>query len=68
MKISNKFSNMVEFGKLPFGNVFKHISSYCMKVEYNNEANMVYLSDGSLGWLSDSEQVEVVHCELVVEN
>lgn len=69
MNIVNKSPNMVEFIKLSCGSVFKdQNSNYCMKLEYYSDVNMVYLTDGTLGFIEDSERVEKVRCELVVEN
>ncbi len=69
MNIVNKKSNMVPFEKISCGEVFKdEYSNYCMKIELDGDANMVYLSDGALGSADDKEMFERVHCELVVSN
>jgi hypothetical protein len=69
MNIVNKNPDMVLFEKLSCGSVFrdKH-SNICMKTELNENTNMVYLTDGSLDYLDDTEKVERVRCELLVEN
>lgn len=69
MVITHKSPNMVEFYKLSCGTVFrdKH-SNLCMKIEENNDTNMVYLVDGSLYCIDNDEKVEKVRCELVIEN
>ena len=69
MKISNKSPNMVSFKNLSCGEVFKdEHSNYCMKIELDGDANMIYLSDGALHCADDEEMFERVKCELVVEN
>ena len=69
MKISNKSPNIISFGNLTCGEVFKdEHSNYCMKVENDTDSNMVYLSDGSRDYADDDYKVERVRCELVVEN
>ena len=69
MNIVNKKPNMVLFKNLSYGEVFKdNHSNYCMKVGFDNDANMVYLSDGALGSADDEEMYERVKCELVVSN
>lgn len=69
MLITNKSPNMVEFYKLCCGEVFrdKH-SNICMKIEENNDTNMVYLVDGSLYYIDGEDKVEKIRCELVIEN
>lgn len=68
MTIVNKAENKVEFGKIDYGSVFKDShSNYGMKVA-SDVANVVYLSDGMLDYMDDSEKVTRVRCELVVEN
>ena len=70
MKIVNKNPDMVVFKKLSCGEVFrdKH-SSICMKIEeVVSGQNMVYLYDGSINYIDSDEEIERVHCELVVEN
>jgi hypothetical protein len=69
MVITNKSPNMVEFYKLSCGTVFrdKH-SNICMKIEENNDTNMVYLVDGSLYYIDGEDKVEKIRCELVIEN
>jgi hypothetical protein len=39
-----------------------------MKIEGCPDGNMIYLVDGSLNFIDDNEKVEMVRCELVVEN
>lgn len=70
MVITNKSPNMVEFKNLSCGVVFrdKH-SNICMKIEEGVDGhNMVYLCDGSIGYVDEDEKVERVRCELVIEN
>lgn len=68
MTIVNKTENKVEFGKIDYGSVFRDAySNYAMKVS-SDIANVVYLSDGMLDYMDDSEKVIRVRCELVVEN
>ena len=70
MNIVNKSPNIVIFDKLSWGEVFrdKH-SNICMKIEECVDGrNMVYLCDGSLGYIEIDDKVEKVRCELVVEN
>lgn len=60
MIISNKSPNMVEFKALNCGVVFrdKH-SNICMKIEEDVAGHkMVYLCDGSLGYVDEDEKVE----------
>lgn len=69
MNIVNKKPNMVSFKNLSCGEVFKDgHSNYCMKIEPDNDANMVYLSDGALGMADDEDIFERIKCELVVSN
>lgn len=69
MTIVNKNPDMVEFEKLSCGTVFKdEHANYCMKTVFNDNANIVYLSDGDLGYMEGYEKVERVRCELVVSN
>ena len=69
MNIVNKKPNMVSFKNLSCGEVFKDDhSNYCMKIEFDGDANMVYLSDGALGSTDDEEMFERIKCELVVSN
>ena len=69
MNIVNKRKNMVLFKNLSCGEVFKDDSNYyMMKIEFNNNANVVYLFDGSLGSVDDEEMFERVDCELVVSD
>ena len=60
---------MVEFYKLSCGVVFrdKH-SNICMKIEDDGNSNMIYLCDGSRGYIYGEDKVEKVRCELVIEN
>lgn len=69
MTIVHKNDNMVKFGKLVGGDVFKdECSNYCMKISYGDKANMVYISDGVMDYMSDDEMITKVHCKLVVED
>lgn len=69
MLITNKSPNMVEFYKLSCGVVFrdKH-SNICMTIEDDGNSNMIYLVDGSRGYIDGEDKVENVRCELVIEN
>lgn len=70
MVITNKSPNVKEFKNLSCGDVFRdEHSNICMKIEETaNGENMVYVCDGSLGYIYDNDKVEKVRCELVVEN
>ena len=69
MNIVNNKPNMVSFKNLSCGEVFKdEHSNYCMKIEPDSDANMVYLSDGALGMADDEDIFERIKCELVVSN
>lgn len=69
MNIVSKKPNMVSFKNLSCGEVFKdEHSNYCMKIEPDSDANMVYLSDGALGMADDEDIFERIKCELVVSN
>lgn len=69
MNIVNKKPDMVEFGSLSSGSVFKDKhANYCMKTEkYSSSVNMIYLSDGVLDHIEDCDMVERIRCQLVVE-
>lgn len=69
MNIVNKKPNMRAFESINCGAVFrdKH-SNICMKIEYNNNVNVVYLCDGSLAYIEDEDKVEIIGHELVIEN
>ena len=69
MEIIHKSDDKVKFGKLVGGDVFKdECSNYCMKISYSDKANMVYISDGLMDYMSDDEIVIKVKCKLVVDN
>lgn len=64
-----KKSNMVSFDHISCGEVFKdERSNYCMKIECDDDKNLVCLSDGVLGYADDNEMFERVTCHLAVSN
>lgn len=69
MNIVNKKPNMRTFGNVTCGTVFKdEHSNICMKIEYHDNVNVVYLCDGSLAYIDDLDKVEIVGHELVIES
>lgn len=73
MVITHKKSDMIPFEKLSDGCVFKDKhSNICMKIEYIESDefayNMVYLCDGSIGYICDNEEVEKLRHELVIDS
>ena len=74
MEIVNKRKRKENFGSIKEGEVFLKDEEYVwMKIEstYGNDngdyENVVYLADGSLGFLHDDEMVILVRCKLVIE-
>lgn len=69
MRIVSALSDIVEFEGLSCGSVFKdERSNICMKIKHHADRNVVYLRDGSLGYLDGKIKVEKVRCELVLYN
>lgn len=71
MTIVNKSPDMVKFESLSQGSVFMDkYSNYCIKIEYtySNNSNAVFLIDGALTHVDDSEMVQRIKCELIVND
>ena len=71
MTIIVKNPELIEFGELRHGDIFKIttelMEAYCMKLINVDEPNVVYLHNGDLGYIDSKQKVEKVKHHLVVE-